>query len=79
MSPLPATSLQVGMDQSPIIFLQDALRQGWEGSAQNLAATANLKFFLGKTRELQTKQNQKNNRWMGCQGGGETEVLRGLL
>lgn len=59
MPPLPATSLRAGMDQSPIIFLHDALIRGWEGSAQNLAATANLKFFLGKTRELETKQNQQ--------------------
>lgn len=47
MPPLTATtlhSLQAGMNQSPIIFLQDALMQDWEGSAQNLDTTNNLKF-----------------------------------
>lgn len=53
MPPLTATtlhSLQAGMNQSPIIFLQDALMQDWEGSAQNLDTTNNLKF--------QEKKNQ---------------------
>lgn len=55
MPPLTATtlhSLQAGMNQSPIIFLQDALMQDWEGSAQNLATTNNLKFQEKKNQQL---------------------------
>lgn len=63
MPPLTATtlhSLQAGMNQSPIIFLQDALMQDWEGSAQNLATTNNLKFQEKKKikQQLQTKTEQ---------------------
>lgn len=60
MPPLTATtlhSLRAGMNQSPIIFLQDALMQDWEGSAQNLATTANLKFQGKKTQQLQTNKH----------------------
>ena len=63
MPPLTATtlhSLQAGMNQSPIIFLQDALMQGWEAWAQNVATTANLKFQGKKTQWLQT--NKQTNR-----------------
>lgn len=69
MPPLTATtlhSLQAGMNQSPIIFLQDALMQDWEGSAQNLDTTNNLKFQeKKKTTNNSYKQNQ--NRWRCCQ------------
>lgn len=61
MPPLTATtlhSLQAGMNQSPIIFLQDALMQDWEGSAQNLATTNNLKFQEKKKQQLRTKPEQ---------------------
>lgn len=63
MPPLTATtlqSLQVGMNQSPIIFLQDALMQDWEDSAQNLSTTTNLKFQGGKkkTQQLQTSKKR---------------------
>lgn len=59
-------SLQAGMNQSPIIFLQDALMQDWEGSAQNLDTTNNLKFQeKKKTTNNSYKQNQ--NRWRCCQ------------
>lgn len=77
MPPPTATtlhSLQVGMNQSPIIFLQDALMQDWEGSAQNLATRANVK----KPKPTATNK-QKKNRQRGSQGGGETEVLVSLL
>lgn len=62
MPPLTATtlhSLQVGMNQSPIIFLQDALMQDWEGSAQNLATTANLKFQGKKSNSYKQTNKQK--------------------
>lgn len=79
MPPLTATtphSLRAGMNQSPIIFLQDALMQDWEGSAQNLATTANLKF---QGKKNPTATNKQTHRWRGRQGGGKTEILVSLL
>lgn len=77
MPPLTATtlhSLQVGMNQSPIIFLQDALMQDWQGSAQNLATTANLKFQGRKPNSYkQTKKEQmeklpgRRRNWSPCE------------
>lgn len=78
MPPLTATtlhSLQAGMNQSPIIFLQDALMQDWEGSAQNLATTANLKFQGKKPNSYkQTKRTDGE-----AARDEETEVLVSLL
>lgn len=67
MSPPTATTLQVGMNQSPIIFLQDALMQDWEGSALTLATTAELKFQEGKNQlqELQTNEKEEMERLQG--------------
>lgn len=46
------------MNQTPIIFLQDALMQDWEGSAQNLATTNNLKFQEKKKKTAATNKNR---------------------